>query len=212
MVERPESRTVTVLLFDGFEVLDVFGPVEIFSKVPEWSIEFAGPVAGDLVRSAQGAEILAPLSLADISQRPGGVDILLVPGGKGRISLVTQPRSLALIKAAAQNSTIVSTVCTGSGILAAADALQGKKATSNKLAWDWVITQGENVTWVPEARWVVDGNLWSASGVAAGMDAAHALVSALVGNSVADEIANAIELEVHRDPIWDPFARIHGTV
>lgn len=67
MVSRPEPRTVTVLLFDGFEVLDVFGPVEIFSKVPDWTIEFAGPVAGDFVRSAQGAEILAPLSLADIS-------------------------------------------------------------------------------------------------------------------------------------------------
>lgn len=59
-------------------------------------------------------------------------------------------------------------VCTGARNLADAGVLEGKRATSNKAVWDTVITHGKNVTWVPTARWVTDGNIWTSSGVAAG--------------------------------------------
>ena len=61
-------------------------------------------------------------------------------------------------------------VCTGSALLARAGVLDGLKATTNKRAFDWVRSQGPRVTWMPRARWVQDGSVFTSSGVSAGMD------------------------------------------
>jgi transcriptional regulator GlxA family with amidase domain len=215
-VGRTVGRTVTVLLYEGFEVLDVFGPVEILAHVPGWTVEYAGVSvqAGDPVRSAQGAQVQADLGITALRRRPEGTDVLLVPGGIGSRALVTDSGVLADIAGICRHATVVASVCTGSALLAAAGVLDGRRATSNKKSWDWVTSQGRRVDWVPQARWVVDDStdvpVWTSSGVAAGMDMAHALVAALAGASIADEIADNIEVEVHRDPAWDPFSAMHG--
>jgi transcriptional regulator GlxA family with amidase domain len=108
------------------------------------------------------------------------------------------------------------TVCTGSALVAQTGLLDGRKATSNKRSWSWVVTQGLKVDWVPKARWVVDdpGNgvvpVWSSSGIAAGMDAIFAWVKNIYGQKVADDLANSIEYERHEDSSWDPYAAIWG--
>jgi putative intracellular protease/amidase len=217
------TRTVTVLLYEGFEVLDVFGPVEILSHVPGWTVVYAGVAAqaGDPVRSAQGAQVQADLGLADLCRAPDGPDILLVPGGIGTRTLVGDAGTLADIAGICRRATVVTSVCTGSAVLAAAGVLEGRRATSNKKSWAWATSQGKRVDWIPQARWVLDtgtptGNdragapVWTSSGVAAGMDMTHALVTALAGPTVADRITDDIELDVHRDPGWDPFAAMHG--
>jgi transcriptional regulator GlxA family with amidase domain len=66
------------------------------------------------------------------------------------------------------------------------------------------------VNWVPTARWVVDGNIYTTSGVAAGMDGVFGFVGAIWGEDVSHTLANDIEYERHTDPHWDPFAAIHG--
>jgi transcriptional regulator GlxA family with amidase domain len=57
---------------------------------------------------------------------------------------------------------------------------------------------------------VQDGNRWTSSGVAAGMDMALALIAHLHGDELASSLADAVELEWHRDPTWDPFAALYG--
>jgi len=84
--------------------------------------------------------------------------------------------------------------------------LDGFRATSNKREFEWATAQGSNVEWVPEARWVVDGNRWTASGVTAGIDMALALIADLHGEELAIEVADGAEYEWHRDPSSDPFA------
>jgi transcriptional regulator GlxA family with amidase domain len=103
-------------------------------------------------------------------------------------------------------------VCTGSGLLAAAGLLDGHRATSNKRSFAWACQQGPAVEWVAKARWVEDRNRWTSSGVAAGMDMALALIARLHGDGTATAIANGVELEWHRDPGWDPFATLNGLV
>ena len=63
---------------------------------------------------------------------------------------------------------VLLTVCTGAGLAARAGLLDGKKATTNKAAWDWATSQGQATAWQKEARWVEDGNVWTSAGVTAG--------------------------------------------
>ena len=62
------------------------------------------------------------------------------------------------------------------------------------------------VKWVDKARWVVDGNIWSSSGVTAGMDMMLGFVEEVYGRKEAEWIALAMEYERHREADWDPFA------
>jgi transcriptional regulator GlxA family with amidase domain len=105
---------------------------------------------------------------------------------------------------------VVTSVCTGSAVLAAAGLLDGYRATSNKAAFGWVRKQSGKVDWIAQARWVQDRDRWTSSGVAAGMDMAAALLADLFGRDVAQRATTEAELEVHEDPSWDPFANIHS--
>ena len=201
-----DRRRISVVLFEGFELLDVFGPVELFSMVPDrLAIEFIGPEAGP-VASSQGVQVIAT-NRYTTAATPG---IVLVPGGQGTRRLVNDEAFLSWLRAWATPASLVTSVCTGSAALAAAGLLDGYRATSNKAAFAWVREQSKKVDWIAQARWVEDRDRWTSSGVAAGMDMAAALLANLFGKDVAQRATTRAELEVHEDASWDPFAKIHG--
>lgn len=203
-----EVRTVAVVLFDGFELLDVFGPLELFGRFPqEFSVTLLGPKAG-AVRSFQGAEVIATSSYAD-AEVP---QIVMVPGGLGTRALAIDQDFLRWLHRWASGAEIVTSVCTGSALLAAAGLLDGYRATSNKRAFDWASLHGQSVEWMAAARWVHDRDRWTSSGVAAGMDMTAALLGHLIGAERAQQAADEIELELHTDPDWDPFAAQRETL
>lgn len=203
-----ESRRLSVVLFDGFELLDVFGPLEIFGALSDRiEIEMIGPTKG-AVRSAQGPRVIAENGYHEASPPA----IVLVPGGIGSRRLVEDDTFLQWLRGWASSAEFVTSVCTGSGVLAKAGLLDGYRATSNKRNFDWPRSQSGLVDWVPRARWVVDRNRWTSSGVAAGIDMALALVAHLYGDEIATNLADRIEFEWHRDPSWDPFAVKNGLV
>jgi transcriptional regulator GlxA family with amidase domain len=137
-------------------------------------------------------------------------DIMLIPGGQGTRRLVSDEAFLSWLRAWATPASLVTSVCTGSAVLAAAGLLDGYRATSNKAAFEWVREQSKKVDWIARARWVEDRDRWTSSGVAAGMDMAAALLADLFGKDVAQRATTQAELEVHADASWDPFAKIHG--
>lgn len=192
---------ISVVLFDGFELLDVFGPVELFSFVPGWSIEFVGPEAG-LVASSQGVRIEANLAYEDL----GRADFLLVPGGRGTRMLVQDQQFLGWLAKVGSSATYLGSVCTGSALLAAASLLEGYRATSNKVAFEWATSFGDNVFWQKKARWVSDGNRWTSSGISAGIDMAAAFIREREGDELAEQICARAELRVSADADEDPFA------
>ena len=127
-----DLRRISVVLFDGFELLDVFGPVELFSLVPDrLAIEFTGPEAGP-VASSQGVQVIATIGY-DAAATP---DIMLIPGGPGTRRLVRDEAFLSWLRAWATPASLVTSVCTGSAVLAAAGLLDGYRATSNKAAFE----------------------------------------------------------------------------
>lgn len=205
-VADDERRQIAAVLFDRFELLDVYGPLEVFGVLgQQFSIRVIGPEAG-AVRSAQGPAVFADVAYRDAPPP----DIVLVPGGIGTRRLVTDTAFKDWLAGWAKDAQVVTSVCTGSGVLAAAGLLDGYRATSNKRAFAWAVEQGPQVDWVPEARWVEDRDRWTSSGVAAGIDMALALVAHLRGEDLAAAVADGIEHDWHRDPTWDPFAAKNG--
>lgn len=88
-------------------------------------------------------------------------DVLLIPGGEGTRTLVSNPEFLNKLKKSAEMATYCLTVCTGSEMLACTGLLGGKRATSNKRAFSWVISLNTNVLWTGTARWIKDGKYYS---------------------------------------------------
>ena len=206
MTSSHQRRHIGVVLFPGFELLDVFGPLEMFGVLAdEFDILMVGPTVG-AVASAQGPRVVADVSYDDAR----AVDIVVVPGGIGTRTLVKDESFLAWLKAWATPAEFITSVCTGSGVLAAAGLLDGYRATSNKRSFSWASGQGAGVIWIPEARWVEDRNRWTSSGVAAGIDMALGLIAHLHGEDLATALADRVEYEWHRDSSWDPYAAING--
>jgi putative intracellular protease/amidase len=180
---------VAVLLFDDFETLDVFGPVEIFGRLKDhYQIQFYSELGG-LVRNNHGVAVQSE----KIEYITKDVDVFLIPGGWGTRKEVNNTFLIEKIKAISQSSKFVHTVCTGTALLAKTGLLNGKMATSNKRAFDWVITQGENVNWIRKARWTKDEKFYTSAGVSAGMDMTLGFLADIHGIDFARQVAFEIE-------------------
>ncbi len=204
-------RRVAVVLFEGFTTLDVYGPVQAFAscRVPGpdgrpqrlFEIVTMAERAG-AVRSGEGPATVADHAFADAPP----YDILLVPGGFGTRTAVENRPLLTALADASRRATITTTVCTGAALLARTGLMDGRPATSNKIAWDWVVQQGPRVRWQRKARWVDDGDLVTSSGVSAGIDMALSVIARLHGHEMALTSARNMEYVWHEDAADDPFA------
>jgi putative intracellular protease/amidase len=110
------------------------------------------------------------------------LDVLLIPGGIGNVVL-EQANDTSIedfIRVRYDQLDYLLSVCTGSVSIAKSGVLDGRHATTNKGAWQWVTGNGPKVSWVPTARWVVDGKIWTSSGVAAGKSRHLILIKSFV--------------------------------
>jgi putative intracellular protease/amidase len=200
------KKKLGMVLFDGFELLDVFGPLEMFGMLKDrveilMIADKAGPV-----RSGAGPQAIADYGFADAPK----LDIVMIPGGIGTRREVGNAAFLESIRAIADATPQVATICTGSGLLAKTGLIDGVKATSNKMAWKWATAQGAKVAWVPQARWVEDGKYISSSGISAGTDMALGLIAKLYGKDMAHWVAHRTEYRWNEDAADDPFAAMNG--
>jgi transcriptional regulator GlxA family with amidase domain len=136
----------------------------------------------------------------------GDIEVLIVPGGGGTRQDMTE--EIAFIKALYPRVKHIISICTGSTLTARAGILDGKKATTNKRSWTWAVSTGPNVSWVPTARWVEDGNIFSSSGVSAGIDVTYAYVGLIYGERVANYLALSAEYHRETDPHQDKFGAV----
>ncbi len=202
------KRKVGALFFDRFELLDIFGPLEMFGAVPNRFELITVGQRKPSIASAQGPAVMIERTFADCPQ----LDVLLVPGGIGTRTEANNPTLLQFIKDQYPGLAVLASICTGAGLLARTGLLDGRRATSNKVAFKWVVEQGSKTTWVPQARWVEDGNVFTSGGVAAGIDMALAVIARLETDDVALRAANHTEYDWHRDATWDPFAKLNNLV
>jgi putative intracellular protease/amidase len=191
---------VNILLFDDFETLDAFGPIEILGKIDDYKIKYYS-LKGGFIVSSQGTSIITE-KVESVSKK----GILVIPGGKGTRILVNDKQFLQALKDTAESSIYCLSVCTGSALIAKAGLLNNKKATSNKKAFDWVESINSDVNWIKKARWVVDGKYYTSSGVSAGIDMTLGFVKDRYGKQKAIDIAEHIEYIWNEDCSKDLFA------
>ncbi|MEI6101792.1 MAG: DJ-1/PfpI family protein [Eubacteriales bacterium] len=194
-------KDFNVVLFNGFETLDAFGPVEVIGKLDHlYRIRFFSENGGKITSKQNVA-----IETEQVSEIASG-GILLIPGGKETRQEIENTAFIVAIRNVSVQSDYVLTVCTGSALLAVTGLLNGRRATSNKMAFDWVASQNQDVFWVRKARWTVDGKYYTSSGVSAGIDMALGFVADTLGEEAADKISKGIEYIWNKDKDNDPFA------
>jgi len=180
--------TIGLLLFPRMTQLDLTGPFEVFTKLPDartlllWKT--LQPVEAD-----SGLRLLPHATLNDHPP----LDVICVPGGPGVNALMEDATVLDWLRAQADQARYVSSVCTGALVLGAAGLLRGKRATSHWASRDLLAQFGAIPT---QGRVVRDGNLFSGGGVTAGIDFALTMAAELAGPAT----AQAIQLQIEYAP------------
>ncbi len=195
-------RKLGAILYEQFELLDLYGPLEMFGCLgAELEIVTVAEHAG-AVASTPGVETVAKHGFDECPE----LDLLLLPGGIGTLPQLQNQALLDFLRKRAPRAQVTMSVCSGSALLAKAGLLDGRAATSNKMFFQLARSQSDKVDWKTRARWVEDGPFVTSSGVSAGTDMALAVIARLYGRERAEQIAILTEYTWHTDAGRDPFA------
>jgi cyclohexyl-isocyanide hydratase len=170
------------LLFEGLDQIDLTGPFEVLSRIPNATYRIYGKTTAS-VRDLRGLRLTPDAALADAPQ----LDVLHLPGGFGQEAMMDDAEVLAWIKRQAAGARSIFSVCTGALLCGAAGLLSGRRATTHWASLHLLPLFGA----IPvNERVVVDGDWVFAAGVTAGIDGALRLAAELRG----DDVARTIQL------------------
>ncbi|MGH6996135.1 MAG: DJ-1/PfpI family protein [Stellaceae bacterium] len=176
---------IGALLFEGIDQIDLTGPFEVLSRVPNSTYRIFGK-GGAAVRDGRGLRLTPDAALAEAPQ----FDVLHIPGGFGQEGVMDDDEVLGWVRQQAQGARLVFSVCTGALICGAAGLLKGKRATTHWASFHLLPLFGA----IPvNQRVVVDGSFVSAAGVTSGIDGALRVAAMLRGDEAAQTIQLAIE-------------------
>lgn len=176
------------LLFEGLDQIDLTGPFEVLSRIPNATYRVYGRTAGE-VRDIRGLRITPDAAIGDAPQ----LDVLHIPGGGGQEALMEDEAVLGWIRRQAAGAKVVFSVCTGALICGAAGLLRGRRATTHWNSFHLLPFFGAMPV---DERVVVDGDWVFAAGVTAGIDGALRLAANLRG----EDVAKAIQLHMAYAP------------
>jgi cyclohexyl-isocyanide hydratase len=177
-----------MLIFPRLTQLDMTGPYEVLARLPNTKVDLVASTL-DPVATDRGMQIVPTVTYETCPP----LDVIMVPGGPGQQDLMEDEAALSFLRRQAAGAKFVTSVCTGSLVLAAAGLLKGKRATCHWAALEHLSALGA----IPVSeRVVVDGNTVTGAGVASGIDFALSLAAILEGEQVAREI----QLQIEYDP------------
>ncbi|KAF2841292.1 class I glutamine amidotransferase-like protein [Patellaria atrata CBS 101060] len=227
MVNVTDPVRIAVLLFPALTALDIFAPLNSLNLM-----SIAHPMTLSLLSTTLDSvpidRSFLPGSMFETSASPNfsqrilpthtleearsmPFDVVLTPGGSGTRNLnVTQPHVDFLAERWDHPELkYMMTVCTGTALLSRTGKIDGMNATTNKAAFKWVSSQRPQVNWIGKARWVVDGKLWTSSGVSAGGDMMLGWLEMMYGHDEFVRVKNMMEWN-YLGQSEDPFAEIFG--
>lgn len=179
---------IAFLLFPGITQLDLTGPAQFLSRLPNAKVDLVWDSL-DPVPTDAGFSILPTATFAQMPR----ADVLCVPGGMGVAKVIDQPQALDWVRQVGSEATWVTSVCTGALVLGAAGLLRGYKATTH---WAWHDLLSLFGAEPVQARTVIDRNRVTGGGVTAGIDFALTLMAEIAGEAH----AKAVQLALEYDP------------
>jgi cyclohexyl-isocyanide hydratase len=188
MIAPDTHLQIGSLLFDRLDQIDLTGPFEVFSRIPNSTYRVFGKNTAPL-RDLRGLLMMADATLAEAPQ----LDLVHIPGGFGQEALMEDEEILGWIRQQAAGARCVFSVCTGALICGAAGLLRGRRATTHWASMDLLPYFGATPV---NQRVVADGNMVFAAGVTSGIDGALRVAADLRG----DEVAQGIQLAIAYAP------------
>ena len=180
MIPHDVHLQIGSLLFEGLDQIDLTGPFEVLSRIPNSTYRIYAKTAG-AVRDVRGLRLTPDATLAEAPP----LDVLHVPGGFGQEAFMEDPEVLGWIRQQAGGASSIFSVCTGALLCGAAGLLKGRRATTHWASFNLLPFFGA----IPvNERVVVDGSYVFAAGVTAGIDGALRLAAELRGNDAAQAI------------------------
>jgi len=191
-----DTKHIGILLFPDVEELDAIGPWEVLSY---WSRNFPEDGytvsclsrSGGLVQCAKGLVVQAHHSYADAPP----LEVLLYPGGQGTRPQLHDDAQLDWVRRQRDDVPLMTSVCTGALVYAAAGLLSGRPATTHWGSLDKLAELDPTIDVRPEARFVDDGDVVTSAGISAGIDMALHLVDRLAGTGRAREVRRGIQYD-----------------
>ena len=184
---------VGILIFPGVEELDFVGPFEVLSYlnkvIPESTRMLLVSETSDAVKAYNGMRVLPDVTIETCPD----LDILVVPGGKGRLIAMKNPHLIQFIKNQVPHARYIASVCTGAFLLAEAGLLTGKKATTYHEVLEDL--SGYDVQVVTD-KVVPQGQIITAGGVSSGIELGFYLLREVFGAQTAQQVTRKIEYEV----------------
>jgi transcriptional regulator GlxA family with amidase domain len=192
------SSTVVILAYDGVQLLDVTGPIEVFDAArrrgARYRVLVASPDGSDIVAGSR-TRLGCDLAFAELPRR---IDTLIVPGAPDWRGIAFDARLVGTVADAARRSRRTASVCAGAFVLAAAGLLDGRRATTHwELAAD-LARAYPAITVDADALFVADGPIHSSAGITAGIDLCLALVEADHGAELARDVARQLVVFMQR--------------
>ncbi len=187
---------IAVALFDGAEELDFAGPWEVLaawaSQWPDDGVEvFTVADSAEAVRCAKGLRVLPDHSW----ETAPGIDVLVYPGGIGTRRELAEPATLERLRGLREAGTLMTSVCTGALVFAAAGLLEDRPATTWWGSLDTLAELDPTIDVRPDDRFVDSGEVVTAAGVSAGIDMALHLVARLHSVERAREVRRYIQYD-----------------
>jgi len=198
-LDLPTERRVVIVTFESGQILDVTGPMEVFSHASRFlpSVRYLTQVVtngGGPVVASCGLEFTSS-AVSDVTDP---IDTLVVAGGAGIDAAVADTELLDQIRRLARDARRVTSVCSGAFLLAAAGLLDGRRATTHWADCGLLGSTYTEVTVDPDAIYVHDGNVWTSAGVTAGIDLSLALVADDHGRQAAATVARQLVVYLQR--------------
>ncbi|KUJ36908.1 GlxA family transcriptional regulator [Streptomyces sp. NPDC093228] len=193
-----DAVTVTVFVFPGVRLLDVTGPIEVFSSANEFGGRYRVQIAsedGAEVTTAAGTRISADLAVDDVREPS---DVVVIPGGPSWETLIKDDALLDVVRRLHEKARRTASVCTGAFLLAAAGLLDRRRAATHWRHSEQLALRFPSVQVEQDAIFVRDGRMMTSAGVSAGIDLSLALVEEHCGAEVARAVAKDMVVFMQR--------------
>src|SRR5216683_2552380 len=171
------------------QILDVTGPLEVFSNVPDYQVEVVSSDGSDQLMTNRGIKLAGAVQRDGVS---GPIDTLVIAGGPGAENGEYDSDYIRWIADAAGRSRRVASICTGAFLLAAAGLLDGKRAVTHWNFCDRLAREFPKVNVLPNPIFLRDGSIYTSAGITAGIDLSLALVEEDHGHQVALDVARQL--------------------